>query len=117
MGSGPVKVRLLTTSSVGVTFVQTIVPNVVIGTTARVVHGGIEGFPTRTMADFDIGAMVSVGNLRVGVTGRNLREPEYDVEDEGRTEVERQVRVGAALARARGRRAYTGHSRWPSTST
>jgi F plasmid transfer operon, TraF, protein len=97
MGSGAAKVRLLTTSNVGVTFVQTIVTNVVIGTTARVVHGGVEGFDTRTMADFDVGAMVSVGNVRVGVTGRNLREPEYDVEGEGRTEMERQVRVGAAL--------------------
>jgi hypothetical protein len=97
IGSGRVKLRPLTTSNVGVTVVQTIVTNVVIGTTARVVHGGIEGFNTRTMADFDIGALVSVGNVRVGVTGRNLREPEYEVEDEGRTEVERQLRVGAAL--------------------
>ena len=77
-GSGRVQIRLLTTSNVGVTVVQTLVPNVVIGTTARLVRGGIEGFQTRTTADFDAGAMVSAGNIRVGITGRNLRAPEFE---------------------------------------
>jgi F plasmid transfer operon, TraF, protein len=96
-GSGRVPIRLLTTSNVGVTVVQTVVPNVVIGTTARIVWGGIEGFPSRTTGDFDAGAMVSAGNLRVGSTGRNLREPEFEI-DEGTVEMKRHVRFGAALA-------------------
>jgi hypothetical protein len=96
-GSGRVPLRLLATSNLGVTVVQTVVPNVVIGTTARIVWGGIEGFGTRTTGDFDAGAMVSAGNVRLGITGRNLREPEFE-SDEGTVAMKRHVRVGAALA-------------------
>ncbi len=37
------EVRTLTTTNIGVTVVQTVAPGLVIGTTARVVRGGIEG--------------------------------------------------------------------------
>jgi len=96
-GSGKVQIRLLATSNVGVTVVQTVVPNVVIGTTARLVRGGIEGSPSRTTADFDAGAMVLAGNIRLGITGRNLKAPEYQA-PEGPVTMRRQVRVGAAFA-------------------
>ena len=96
-GSGRVQVRLLTTSNVGVTVVQTVVPNVVIGTTVRLVRGGIEGSPSRTTADLDAGAMVLAGNIRVAITGRNLKAPEYDAPD-GAVRMRRQVRAGAAFA-------------------
>ena len=43
-GTGKVEIRTLDTSNVGITFVQTIVSGLVIGTTARVVKGGVEGF-------------------------------------------------------------------------
>jgi hypothetical protein len=97
VGSGRVPVRLLATSNVGVTVVQTVVPNVVIGTTARVLWGGFEGFPTRSTGDFDAGAMVSAGSVRIGITGRNLRQPEFETEG-GTAELKRHVRLGAALA-------------------
>ncbi len=96
-GSGRVQIRLLTTSNVGVTVVQTLVPHVVIGTTARLVTGGFEGSQSRTTGDFDAGAMVVAGNFRVGITGRNLRAPEFEA-PEGQVPVQRQVRLGAALA-------------------
>ena len=96
-GSGRVQIRPLTTSNVGVTVVQTLVPKVVIGTTARLVRGGIEGFESRTTGDFDAGAMVSAGNIRLGITGRNLREPEFEG-PEGPAVMRRQVRAGVALA-------------------
>jgi len=95
-GSGRVQIRLLTTSNVGVSVVQTLVPNVVIGTTVRLVRGGIEGFESRTTADFDAGVMVSSGSVRLGLATRNLREPEFEGPD-GRLSTPRQVRAGAAF--------------------
>jgi hypothetical protein len=94
-GSGKVQIRTLTTANVGVTVVQTVVPGLVIGTTARLVSGGIEPFDTRTTADFDAGAMVSAGSVRVGLTARNLRQAKFEAGLDASV-MERQVRVGAA---------------------
>jgi hypothetical protein len=96
-GSGEVQVRTLTTTNFGVTVVQTIAPALVIGTTARVIRGGVEGADGRTTFDFDAGAMVSAWDVRFGVTARNLRGPEFQTEG-GTVRMTRQVRVGAALA-------------------
>ena len=111
-GSGQVPTGVFTTTNFGVTVVQTVVPGLVIGTTARVVHGGIDeldpstdsGSPratsrgeSRTTFDLDAGAMVSVWHMRFGVTGRNLREPEFEGGG-GMVRMQRHFRVGAALA-------------------
>lgn len=96
-GSGEVQVRTLTTTNFGVTVVQTVAPGVVIGTTARVVRGGIDGFETRTTFDLDAGAMASVWGMRFGLTARNLRTPEFQSGD-GVVRLNRQFRVGVALA-------------------
>jgi F plasmid transfer operon, TraF, protein len=95
-GSGEVRVGTLTTSNVGVTVVQTIVPGLVIGTTTRLVVGGLETFQGRTTVDIDAGAMVSAWDIRFGLTARNILEPEFDAEPAVR--IKRQFRVGAALA-------------------
>ncbi len=92
--SGPV--RTLTTNNVGVTFVQTVVSELVIGSTVRVVHGGIEPFDSRTTVDLDAGAMLSVWDMRFGLTARNLTEPEFQGHG-GKVQMTRQFRVGAAL--------------------
>jgi len=97
VGSGQVRTRRLTTNNVGVTFLQTVVPGFVIGSTARIVTGGVEFSNSRTTADIDIGAMVSAWDIRFGLTARNLREPEFETES-GPVRIDRQVRVGAALA-------------------
>ena len=96
-GSGEVHVRTLTTTNVGVTVVQTVVPGLVVGTTARVVRGGVSGADARTTADLDAGALVSAWDVRFGVTARNLREPEFEAEG-GMVRMHRQLRAGAALA-------------------
>ena len=95
-GSGEVQVRTLTTTNVGLTVVQTIVPGLVIGTTARMVRGTIDAFDTSTTVDLDAGAIVSAWDVRFGFTARNLREAEFQA---GTTAVRmnRQLRVGAAL--------------------
>ncbi len=96
-GPGKVPIRTLTTGNYGATFVQSVAGGVVIGTTARLVRGGYDSSDSRTTVDLDAGAMVSLGNVRFGLTGRNLRQPEFDHES-GRIAVERQVRAGVALA-------------------
>ncbi|HKY22308.1 MAG TPA: conjugal transfer protein TraF [Vicinamibacterales bacterium] len=96
-GSGKVHVRPLTTSNIGVTFVQSVVSGLVIGTTARLVRGGGEAFESRTTVDLDAGALVSVGSLRAGISGRNLRKPEFEGQH-GSVAMTRQVRAGLALA-------------------
>ena len=96
-GSGEVRVRPFTTSNVGVTVVQTVVPGLVIGATTRLVTGGVETFESRTTADIDAGAMVSAWDIRFGLTARNIREPEFETES-GVVRMQRQFRVGAALA-------------------
>jgi hypothetical protein len=96
-GSGEVQVRPLTTTNFGVTVVQTVVPGLVIGTTARVVRAGFDEFDSRTTVDLDAGAMVSAWDVRFGLTARNLREPEFETEG-GKARMRRQFRVGAALA-------------------
>jgi len=95
-GSGEVRVRTLTTTNFGVTVVQTVVPGLVVGTTARVLRGSIKGSDARTTVDLDAGAMVSAWDMRFGLTARNLREPEFQAEG-GRVRMTRQFRVGAAL--------------------
>ena len=95
-GSGVVEVRTLSTSNVGVTVVQSVVSHVVIGTTVRLVSGGSRPLDTRTTVDLDAGAMVSAGNLRLGITGRSLRKPEFEGPS-GPVAVARQVRAGVAL--------------------
>ena len=96
-GSGEVQIRTLTTTNVGVTVVQTVVPGLVIGTTARVVRGRIGEFESRSTLDLDAGALLSAWGLRFGLTARNLREPEFEAVD-GVIALKRQFRVGAALA-------------------
>src|SRR5688500_18540854 len=99
-GSGEVQVRTLKTTNFGLTVVQTIVPGLLIGTTARIVRGTIDGLPsgdqTSTTVDLDVGAMVSAWDMRLGLTARNLREAEFQAGDAA-VRMNRQFRVGAAL--------------------
>jgi len=82
-GLGEVRVSSLDTQSAGGTLVQTIVSSWVIGSSLRAVNGG-----GRTTFDLDLGTMVSVGDVRMGVTARNLREG---------LDIERQARLGVAF--------------------
>jgi hypothetical protein len=95
-GSGEVPVRTFVTTNVGVTFVQTIVPGLVIGSTTRLVSGGFEGVEGETEFDLDAGAIFSIGNVRAGVAARNLLEPEFGEEGDA-VRMERQMRAGVAL--------------------
>ena len=97
-GPEQVPIRPFTLSNFGATVVQTIVPGLVIGMTTRIVNGGVEDAPSHTTVDFDAGAIASAWNFRFGVTGRNLRAPEFEQEDGSSVKVNRQFRAGVALA-------------------
>jgi len=97
-GSGRVPVRILESSTTGITLVQSIVPSLVVGTTLKIVRGGFETVNKRTTSDLDAGVMWAAGSgLRLGVTGRNLRQAEFDSEF-GLVKVKRIVRGGVAFA-------------------
>jgi hypothetical protein len=97
-GSGRVPAGTLTTSTTGITLVQSIVPSLVVGTTLKIVRGGFEAMEKRTVTDLDAGVMwATTAGLRLGVTARNLRQPEF-TSDFGPVKVERIVRGGVAFA-------------------
>lgn len=97
-GSGEVRLGVLETSSFGITLLQTVVNGIVVGSTMRLVRGQVEAAGARTSFDLDAGVMASVGTVRVGLTARNLRQPEFPVSGGSQSvSLNRQVRLGVAL--------------------
>ena len=83
-------VHALTTSTVGVSFVQSLGEHVVVGATPKLVHadGALTG-------DVDAGLMASANRFRFGLVARNLTTPEFG--DGGNAiELDREVRIGGA---------------------
>lgn len=113
---GPV-IRSLVTRQFGVSVDQSLGSHVVIASTLKLVRGGVEsavavdGDPLKqaesldvslhTSGDLDIGAMASLGVLRVGVSIRNIREPEFG-SGVNRLKLRRQARAGAAVVTSPG---------------
>jgi hypothetical protein len=97
-GSGEVRLGVLETSSFGITLLQTVVNGIVVGSTMRLVRGQVGAAGARTSFDLDAGVMASVGTVRVGLTARNLRQPEFPVAGGSQSvSLNRQVRLGVAL--------------------
>jgi hypothetical protein len=110
-------VSRLTTDHWGVTLLQSITQYFVVGGTVKLVRGEhgrgfvdsvsaeravdeaaeLHGF-SESAWDVDVGAMVAVEHIRVGVVGRNLTTPEFPaVEGDAEPlELPREVRIGAA---------------------
>jgi hypothetical protein len=83
-------VHALTTSTVGVSLLQSLTDHFVVGATPKFVHGG-----DANAFDVDAGVMFSRGHVRLGLVARNLMAPSFE-QDSGETiELERQLRVGA----------------------
>ena len=114
---GP-RVRRFDSSSLGVTLVQSLGDWLVVGSTLRLLHAGTASAPAtpgasvdaaldaagtldtadRTVADVDVGALVFVGPMRLGIVGRNLGDHRFEAAGGvDAFEVERAVRVGAAF--------------------
>src|SRR6185295_15830190 len=82
-GTGEVRVSALETQNTAVSLVQTVAKTLVMGSSLHLVNGA-----GSTAFDLDLGAMASMGDVRVGVTGRNLRR---------RLDIQRQAMMGVAF--------------------
>jgi hypothetical protein len=108
-------VQGLTTSTLGVSLLQSLGQHIVVGVTPKYMWGearrgvssdldvdaaldtaqDLDGPSTGTF-DVDAGVMVAVNHIRLGLVGRNLTTPEFGDEPGDVIEVEREVRAGAA---------------------
>jgi hypothetical protein len=113
-GAG-IRLDSLITHHAGATVVQSVAQGVAIGSTLKLVRGvaAIEGFPgavaedllderdligeATNRFDMDAGILATGGVLRVGLTVRNLFEPEFESHGGGELRLERQARAGVSL--------------------
>jgi len=90
-------VQALTTSTAGVSLLQSLTEYIVVGVTPKVVHGA-----DSTTFDVDAGLMIAVERIRLGLVARNLTTPAFARATAGRPgesveiELSREVRMGAA---------------------
>lgn len=110
-------VHTLVTSNFGATLLQSLGDYVVVGATLKLVRGAVAhghvgaigaaeavdqagSLPRggKTTGDVDLGAMIAVEHVRLGVVARNLTTPSFDLDDTGAeaVELDRAVRVGGA---------------------
>ena len=113
----PVRVDSLVTHHAGVSLVQSVLNNVAIGATLKLVRGVAASEPFGFVAaeaaldqhdlrgrasnkfDVDVGAMATYGSLKAGLTIRNMRQPEFKLPDDERSvQLERQARAGVSYA-------------------
>ena len=116
------RVDTLVTHQAGLTFVQSVLPTVAVGSTVKLVRGyaasavvpsataeealdsiqpGLQDEGT-SQFDVDVGVMLASGPFKAGFTMRNVREPEFRT-PEGRTlHLERQARAGVSYAASPG---------------
>jgi hypothetical protein len=106
------RVRAIAANHFGVTVGQSIGSRFVVATTVKIVRAGqrssdadgsdllkrTEGMDVRlhTSTDLDLGAMATLGPVRLGVSVRNVREPRFGRGDET-LKLKRQARIGAAV--------------------
>ena len=81
----------ITTSTVGVSLLQSLTDHIVIGATPKFVRGG-----GANAVDVDAGVMFSRNRVRVGLVARNLASPSFETGNGDAVEIDREVRAGAA---------------------
>ena len=100
-------VHALTTSTIGVSLLQSLTEYIVVGATPKVVHAA-----DSISFDVDAGVMVAVKRVRLGVVARHLTTPVFaetvarQPGEASEIELSREVRVGAAWGSG-----LPGHSR------
>jgi len=120
---GQVRLDSLVTHYAGVTVVQSLAQGIAVGTTLKFVRGiagsqlvpadrpetALDGPAAELLGrasnafDFDLGLMAYGGPLKVGLTLRNVLEPQFDTADaDRRLGLERQARGGLSYAVAEG---------------
>jgi hypothetical protein len=115
-GRGGVDVETLATRQYGVTVLQTIVPGLVVGSTLKYVRGRVSRAPAAALNvadaldfgadlegetsgafDLDVGVMADLERLRVGLTWKNLRTPEFSDPAGTAATLPRFTRLGVAV--------------------
>ena len=115
---GMAAVSSLATDQVGITLLQSLLANLVVGTTLKLASGSSRAATTApgaslsavldqaaqlsagsvTRFDVDVGVLAFAGPVRVGLVGRNLRRPDFSPDDPtGAGRLQRQVRAGIAF--------------------
>ena len=79
--------RCVTTTTVGVSLVQSVSEHIVVGVTPKLMRAA-----GQTAADVDFGVMASANRFRFGLVARNLTTPEFG----GAIELDRELRIGGA---------------------
>jgi hypothetical protein len=110
-----IRLDSLITHHAGATVVQSIAQGIALGSTLKLVRGvaAIEGFPGANAGDLleerdligeatnrfdmDAGILATGGVLRLGLTVRNIFEPEFESPGGGELRLERQARAGVSL--------------------
>jgi hypothetical protein len=88
-------VQGISTSTVGVSLVQSLGQFVVVGVTPKFMNGSSEGASGYAF-DADAGVMVAIKRIRLGFVARNLTTPSFTVGGGEEVALDREVRVGGA---------------------
>ena len=113
-GTTEVRLRSMVVSQFGATVGQSLGSHLVVGSTFKLVHAGaasqVQAAGTgsldaatgidasgETHAGLDVGALAVFGRARLGLTVRNVKQPEFGSGPDGFT-LSRHARVGAALS-------------------
>jgi hypothetical protein len=105
--------RSMAASQYGITILQTVSQGFVIGSTLKLIRGGVAQAPAaesgdpfdradeletsgETHGDLDVGVMASTSSARVGLSVKHLSEPEFG-EGVARVKLKRQARAGLAV--------------------
>lgn len=86
-------------STLSATVLQTVIEGLVLGANLKYVRGTIEGAGTHSSGEFDVdlGAMADFQRVRIGLTLKNLRQPEFTNAAGIATRTPRQFRAGVAV--------------------
>jgi hypothetical protein len=113
---GGVQAKTLRTSYYGATILQSLVEGLILGGTFKYVRGDVATAISDDetvgaaldgtndlrgarsgVVDLDVGLLADMQRLRIGITWRNLRSPEFGDDATGRVRLPRQTRLGVAL--------------------
>ena len=111
----PIALGDLVTHHAAVTLLQSVGGGVTVGTSLKLVHGTAaelvsagdlesllkvvrrHGGRADNTFDLDVGAMLDLREVRLGLSARNLRAPAFETASGGRVALSRQVRAGVAF--------------------
>jgi hypothetical protein len=115
-GLGQLALRTLQFKQVGISVLQSVLPGLVVGSTLKFLRGGRATAPVdaptggdalstgpsltmdrHTTFDLDVSVMASAPNVRIGLTLKNLRSPDFDSDPATVTPLPRQGRLGLAV--------------------